>query len=157
MKISSKLSKLNISFLFNLSLNSSMNDTVPGSSRPPVVPNSSRKSEVTKNTPRDDKPQMSGRLSARDENPEQGSARGSARDSARGSARDSARGSARDSARGDDSMDTFRSTMSTARVHTALAALTAEKNALEARLMKIDSTLEGEKRKGVSKVRSHRK
>ena len=40
---------------------------------------------------------------------------------------------------------------------TALAALTAEKNALEARLQKIDASLESEKRKGVNKLRSLRK
>ena len=83
----------------------------------------------------------------------------SARNSARGEMKPetgrSARGSARDgtprTGRLDDDMDTFRSTMSTSRVHTALAALTAEKNALEARLAKIDSSLETEKRKGVGK------
>ena len=45
--------------------------------------------------------------------------------------------------------------MSTSRVHTALAALTAEKNALESRLLKIDSTLESEKRKGLIKTRTN--
>lgn len=134
---------------------------VPSSGRPPM---SSRIGKVP----------VAEHLSARNENPEQlsarnsvrdsarnsardsarGSARNSARNSARDSARDSARGSARDSAREGDSMDTFRSTMSTSRVHTALAALTAEKNALEARLSKIDSTLEAEKRKNVSKSRT---
>jgi len=53
--------------------------------------------------------------------------------------------------------ETFRSTMSTSRVHVALAALTAEKNALESRLAKIDASLELEKRKNVTKSRSLRK
>lgn len=83
------------------------------------------------------------------------SARNSARAEMKPETARSARGSAREgtprSGRLDDDMDTFRSTMSTARVHTALAALTAEKNALEARLAKIDSSLETEKRKGIGK------
>ena len=123
---------------------------VPSSGRPPI-------------SSRVEKAPATGRLTARNENPEQlsarDSARGSARDSARGSARDSARDSARGSARGSardgENMDTFRSTMSTSRVHTALAALTAEKNALESRLLKIDSTLESEKRKGLIKTRTN--
>ena len=42
---------------------------------------------------------------------------------------------------------TFRTEMSTARVHTVLAALTAEKQALLAKLNAIDSTLETEKKR----------
>jgi len=41
--------------------------------------------------------------------------------------------------------------MSTARVHTALAALTAEKQALIAKLHMIDSALETKKKKQVAK------
>lgn len=55
-----------------------------------------------------------------------------------------------------DAPDTFRSTMSTARVHTALAALTAEKNSLESRLLRIDSALESEKKKTATKFRGHK-
>lgn len=69
------------------------------------------------------------------------------------SARLSARSNMGETARTMDPLDSCRSTMSTSRVHTALAALTAEKNALEARLAKIDSSLELEKRKNVSKLR----
>jgi len=43
--------------------------------------------------------------------------------------------------------------MSTARVHTALAALTAEKQALVAKLHMIDSALETKKKKIVAKPR----
>ena len=44
--------------------------------------------------------------------------------------------------------ETFRTSMDTARVHTALAALSAEKQALLAKLNMIDSALEvGEKKK----------
>ena len=42
---------------------------------------------------------------------------------------------------------TFRTEMSTTRVHTVLAALTAEKQALLAKLNAIDNTLESEKKK----------
>jgi hypothetical protein len=52
-------------------------------------------------------------------------------------------------------VDTFRSTMSTSRVHTALAALTAEKQALMAKLNAIDAALEGEEKKKVSKPRGN--
>jgi len=51
---------------------------------------------------------------------------------------------------GDDtytSLDSYRSAMSTARVYTALAALTAEREALKAKLSIIDSQLENTKRK----------
>lgn len=55
-----------------------------------------------------------------------------------------------------ENMDTFRSTMSTARVQTALAALTAEKLALEQRLERIDAALEGEKKKSITKFRQRK-
>ena len=42
---------------------------------------------------------------------------------------------------------TFRTEMSTARVHTVLAALTAEKQALLAKLNSIDDTLAAEKKR----------
>jgi hypothetical protein len=45
--------------------------------------------------------------------------------------------------------------MSTSRVHTALAALTAEKQALLAKLNAIDAALEGEEKKKVSKPRGN--
>ena len=44
--------------------------------------------------------------------------------------------------------------MSTARVHTALAALSAEKQALMNRLQVIDAALEGENKKKAVKPRS---
>jgi hypothetical protein len=48
-------------------------------------------------------------------------------------------------------MESSRNTLSTARVHTALAALAAERNALESRLALIDAALEEETKKGLSK------
>ena len=50
-------------------------------------------------------------------------------------------------------LESFRTSMSTARVHTALAALTAEKQALIAKLHMIDSALETKKKKQVAKPR----
>lgn len=53
----------------------------------------------------------------------------------------------------DRTMDTFRTSMSTARVHTALAALAAEKQALMSKLQSIDAALETTEKKKVSKTR----
>lgn len=52
-------------------------------------------------------------------------------------------------------MDTFRTSMSTARVQTALAALNAEKQALLSKLQSIDAALESDekKRAGIPRVR----
>ena len=50
----------------------------------------------------------------------------------------------------DRSADTYRTYMSTARVHTALAALSAEKQALLHKLQVIDSALEAGQKKQVS-------
>jgi len=63
-------------------------------------------------------------------------------------------GSARASARGgpEVEIETFRSTMDTARVHTALAALSAERQALMSKLAYIDSALEAEGKKKASLV-----
>jgi hypothetical protein len=47
--------------------------------------------------------------------------------------------------------------MSTSRVHTALAALTAEKQALLSKLEAIDAALEGEEKKKAAKPRPSRK
>jgi len=107
----------------------------------------------------------SARASARD-----ASSSARERDSARGapqsgidSARGSARGSARDplgSARGPateqvEAFDTARDFMSTARMHTALAALTAERVELLNKLNFIDSTLEAEGRKKLKRSRGY--
>lgn len=112
-------------------------------------------------TARDDAPASSrvekgdatGSLSAR------GSARASPRGSARGegsvSARGSARGSARDPATGREAFDTARDYMSTARMHTALSALSAERNELLNKLAFIDATLEQEGRKKLSRSRGY--
>lgn len=54
-------------------------------------------------------------------------------------------------------METYRTSMSTARVHTALAALTAEKNALLTKLQAIDAALESEDKKKASKPRATKK
>ena len=135
------------------------------SSKPPLAPTNNTKGEDPKLSARPDQKVETSRASARDANETKTSARGNENEvnSARASGRLSGRDELLDktlamSARGPEgNMDTFRSTMSTARVHTALAALTAEKNALEARLQKIDASLESEKRKGVSKLRALRK
>ena len=50
-------------------------------------------------------------------------------------------------------LETFRTAMSTARVHTALAALAAEKQALMSKLATIDSALEVDKKKKSVKQR----
>ena len=97
-----------------------------------------------------------------------GSARGSARGEGPASARSSARGSARgegaaymlDSARGGkasgrEAFDTARDYMSTARLHTALSALSAERNELLNKLAFIDATLEQEGRKKLSRSRGY--
>jgi hypothetical protein len=64
------------------------------------------------------------------------------------SARDTARSESAASATArSEPMETFRTEMSTARVHTALAALAAEKQALIAKLANIDSALETDKKK----------
>jgi hypothetical protein len=57
-------------------------------------------------------------------------------------------------ATGRSGAETFRTSMSTARVHTALAALSAEKQALMNRLQMIDSALEAENKKKATKPRS---
>eukprot|EP01040_Poterioochromonas_malhamensis_P003435 gene3435-3661_t len=54
------------------------------------------------------------------------------------------------------SLETFRSSMSTSRVQTALAALTAEKQALMSKLEAIDAALEGEEKKKLSKPRARK-
>lgn len=51
-------------------------------------------------------------------------------------------------------MISSRPTMSTARVHTSLAALSAERNVLESRLALIDVALENEKTKIVIKSKA---
>ena len=105
-----------------------------------------------------------GSSSARDE--VKGSARGnppsSARESARGSARLSARGSVRgpestsgSAADQSEAFETARDYMSTARMHTALAALTAERVELLNKLNFIDSTLEAEGRKKLKRSRGY--
>jgi len=113
------------------------------------------------------KPETNGPTSAR------GTARGTARDEAKPlSARPSARGDAKQqeaqqaaqpSARGPvegpsitarvAAMDTSREYMSTARMHTALAALTAERSELLNKLAFIDSTLEAEGKKKLMRTR----
>lgn len=73
-----------------------------------------------------------------------------------GSARASARGegssTARDINASGPEIETFRSTMDTARVHTALAALSAERQALMSKLAYIDSALEAEGKKKTSLI-----
>lgn len=49
--------------------------------------------------------------------------------------------------------ETFRSTMSTTRVQVALAALTAEKDALRAKLAFIDQQLEADSKKKLTKLK----
>ena len=56
-----------------------------------------------------------------------------------------------------DAMDTGRDYMSTARMHTALAALTAERSELLNKLAFIDSTLEAEGKKKLMKTRGFMK
>jgi hypothetical protein len=46
-----------------------------------------------------------------------------------------------------EAMDSFRSTMTTSRAHTALAALAAQKHALESRLAIVEAALEAESKK----------
>ena len=80
----------------------------------------------------------------------------SARDTGRGpeSGRSTGAGGFPDSARS-DGMISSRPTMSTARVHTSLAALSAERNVLESRLALIDAALEQEKTKIVIKSKAY--
>jgi len=52
-----------------------------------------------------------------------------------------------------ENIDSVRSTMSTSRAQTALAALTAEKQALESKLQQIESILEAENRRSVNRPR----
>ena len=52
-----------------------------------------------------------------------------------------------------DQLESVRSTMSTGRVQTALAALAAEKVALESKLIQIEAELEQENRKIMSRPR----
>eukprot|EP01038_Epipyxis_sp_PR26KG_P013743 gene13743-18434_t len=66
------------------------------------------------------------------------------------------RGTARSNPSTIDQQETFRTSMSTARVQTALAALTAEKQALLAKLAVIDSALETGEKKKASKPRPHK-
>ena len=139
------------------------------SSKPPLAPSnlSNTKTDEIKLSARPDQKLDTGRQGARDDKSTEVKSSARINENEINSARATGRLSGRDelldktlamSARGPEgNMDTFRSTMSTARVHTALAALTAEKNALEARLQKIDASLESEKRKGVNKLRSLRK
>jgi hypothetical protein len=98
-----------------------------------------------------------------------GSARGlgSARPSARGSEEAKLSARLREEAKGTigpatdvpgitarvQAMDTSRDFMSTARMHTALAALTAERTELLNKLAFIDSTLEAEGRKKLGRTR----
>mmetsp|Transcript_5240 Transcript_5240/g.5370 ORF Transcript_5240/g.5370 Transcript_5240/m.5370 type:complete len:103 (+) Transcript_5240:184-492(+) len=53
-----------------------------------------------------------------------------------------------------DGMESTRSTMSTSRVQTALAALAAEKDSLQTQLSQIDAALETENRRVMSKPRT---
>jgi len=90
------------------------------------------------------------------------SARNSARDAPLGSARVSPRGQENISARSnptprDEMPVTTRPYMDTARVHTALAALAAEKKVLMSKLAFIDSALEAEGKKKKSLVNSTKK
>ena len=71
-----------------------------------------------------------------------------ARSEASGTARSAKVETARSGA---EAMDSFRSTMSTARAHTALAALTAHKSALEARLAIVEAALEAESKRSLVK------
>ena len=52
-----------------------------------------------------------------------------------------------------DNLETFRTSMDTARVHTALAALTAEKQSLLSKLQLIDSALDTGKKKQIRQVK----
>lgn len=92
------------------------------------------------------------KASARNGNDSARSARGSARETVRESGRQEIGDMSTRS--GISELDTCRSTMSTSRVHAALAALTAEKNALETRLAKIDANLEQERRRNLTKLRA---
>ena len=116
----------------------------------------------------------SARGEAKPETNGQASARGTARDAAPLSARQQAQGlaSARGATAADEAkllptarpdgpsitarvaaMDTSRDYMSTARMHTALAALTAERSELLNKLAFIDSTLEAEGKKKLMRTR----
>lgn len=77
----------------------------------------------------------------------------SSRVTARETGRNSARESTRDPAMSfrSDAPDSFRSNMSTGRVHTAIAALTAQRHALEQRLLQVNAALENESRRPVQK------
>lgn len=68
-----------------------------------------------------------------------------------------AAGSMPSSRPGDAILDSGRNTMSTARVHTAIAALAAEKSMLEQRLQMIEAALEEEGGKRMKKTKSNRK
>lgn len=103
----------------------------------------------TRTTEGDATAQLSARGSAR------ASPRGSARGEGPSSARGSARGSARDPVSGREAFDTARDYMSTARMHTALSALSAERNELLNKLAFIDATLEQEGRKKLSRSRGY--
>ena len=56
-----------------------------------------------------------------------------------------------------DVLDSGRTTLSTARVHTAIAALAAERHALEARLQMVEAALAEESGKKAHRVRSGNK
>ena len=98
--------------------------------------------EAAKNKAEDKGVGVSAPLSARQQ---QVSARAS---EAKGTAREGVSMTARVEA-----MDTGRDYMSTARMHTALAALTAERSELLNKLAFIDSTLEAEGKKKLMKTR----
>ncbi len=51
----------------------------------------------------------------------------------------------------DMNLDTFRSDMNTSRVYTAIAALTAQKKAIEERIKHIDAAIEIENKKTIIK------
>jgi hypothetical protein len=78
--------------------------------------------------------------------------------SPRASARsqNTARSDAPMSSRSEQIMETGRSTMDTARVHTALAALSAERKSLLTKLAYIDSALVAEDPKKTRKAKKHK-
>ena len=106
------------------------------------------------NTARSDKPSDTSRSIPDSARSTARAGMGSARDEALGSSRsnvpNSSRSNVPSSSRSNNpaTMDTCRTYMDTGRVHTALAALGAEKQALLAKLQMIDAALEtGEKKK----------
>jgi len=69
------------------------------------------------------------------------------------SARSDGGASARNSARTERDPDTFRSAMTTSRAHSAIAALAAQRHALEARLASVEAALENEGKRQFHKAR----